>query len=118
VRRKSSLHTKSTSVVSATFPTRIWREIEDLLLRHGAIREVAVFGVPDRLWGEAVTAAMVGADGLTPDEVIAFCRGSMADYKCPKHVHICSELPKNEYGKVLKRELRKRYADGIGEIMR
>ena len=88
------------------------REVEDLLLRHSAIREAAVFGVPDRLWGEAVTAAVVGVDGLTPDEVIAFCRGIMADYKCPKHVHICPELPKNEYGKVLKRELRKRYADG------
>jgi long-chain acyl-CoA synthetase len=60
--------------------------------------------------GEAVTAAVVGADGLTQDEVIAFCRDSMADYKCPKHVHICTELPKNAYGKVLKRELRERYA--------
>jgi acyl-CoA synthetase (AMP-forming)/AMP-acid ligase II len=86
------------------------REVEDLLLQHPAIREAAVFGVPDRLWGEAVTAAVAGAGGLTPDEVIAFCRGRMADYKCPKHVYICAELPKNAYGKVLKRELRERYA--------
>lgn len=87
------------------------REIEDLLLQHDAIREAAVFGIPDRLWGEAVTAAVVGADGLTAEAVIAFCRGSMADYKCPKRVYVCPELPKNAYGKVLKRELRRRYAD-------
>jgi long-chain acyl-CoA synthetase len=88
------------------------REVEDLLLQHPAIREAAVFGIPDRLWGEAVTAAIAGADGLTPDDVIAFCRGRMADYKCPKRVHICQELPKNAYGKILKRELRERYTAG------
>jgi long-chain acyl-CoA synthetase len=86
------------------------RVVEDALLQHGAIREAAVFGVPDRLWGEAVTAAVVCADPLTPEEVIAFCRRTMADYKCPKHVHICPELPKNAYGKVLKREVRERYS--------
>jgi acyl-CoA synthetase (AMP-forming)/AMP-acid ligase II len=81
------------------------REVEDALLRHPAVREAAVFGVPDRLWGEAVTAAVVGAD-IDADDIIAFCHRHLAGFKCPKRVYQYRELPKNAYGKVLKRTLR------------
>ncbi|MFK8024176.1 MAG: acyl-CoA synthetase [Ilumatobacter sp.] len=84
------------------------REVEETLYRHPAVQEVAVFGVPDEKWIEAVTATVVVKPGesLTPDELIAFARGEMAGYKTPKHVVIVDELPKNASGKVLKRELR------------
>jgi acyl-CoA synthetase (AMP-forming)/AMP-acid ligase II len=88
------------------------QEVEDVLLRHPAVREAAVFGTPDRLWGEAVTAVVVGAAGVVPgaDELRAFCREHLADYMRPKHVHVVDALPRNSYGKVLKRELREKYA--------
>ena len=88
------------------------QEVEDVLLRHPAVHEAAVFGTPDRLWGEAVTAVVVGAPGTVPgaDELRAFCRENLADYMRPKHVHVADGLPRNSYGKVLKRELRERYA--------
>jgi long-chain acyl-CoA synthetase len=81
------------------------REVEDVLLRHPGVREAAVFGVPDRLWGEAVTAAVVGAD-VDADDIIAFCHRHLAGFKSPKRVYQYRELPKNAYGKVLKRTLR------------
>ena len=85
------------------------REVEDVLLRHPLVREAAVFGVPHRLWGEMVTAAVVG-DGVEADEVMAFCRQHLAGFKAPKQVHLYPELPKNAYGKVLKRTLREEFA--------
>jgi long-chain acyl-CoA synthetase len=82
------------------------REVEDVLLRHDAIHEAAVFGVPDRTWGEAVTAAVTTTDGAAPDELMDHCRGRLAGFKRPKAIHIVPSLPKNAYGKVMKRELR------------
>ena len=88
------------------------REVEDVLLRHPAVHNAAVFGTPDRLWGEAVTAVVVAAPETTVnvEEVQAFCREHLADYMRPKHVHVADGLPRNSYGKVLKRELRARFA--------
>lgn len=86
------------------------REVEDVLLRHPAVHDAAVFGTPDRLWGETVTAVVVGAPDA--DELRAFCREHLADYKRPKHVYVADTLPRNSYGKVLKRELRERYVAG------
>ena len=87
------------------------REVEDVLLRHPSVRDAAVFGTPDRLWGEAVTAVVVGAPEtvLSVEEVRAFCREQLADYMRPKHIHLADGLPRNSYGKVLKRELRAKY---------
>ena len=87
------------------------REVEDVLLRHPGVHDAAVFGTPDRLWGEAVTAVVVGTPdaAIGAEEVQAFCREHLADYMRPKHVHVADGLPRNSYGKVLKRELRARY---------
>jgi acyl-CoA synthetase (AMP-forming)/AMP-acid ligase II len=88
------------------------REIEDALTRHPQVKEAIVFGVPDAEWGESVAAAVVlndNADDVTAEQLIAFCRDHLASFKKPKMVHVLSELPKNAYGKVLRRDLRTRF---------
>ncbi|MGH3906875.1 MAG: acyl-CoA synthetase [Pseudonocardiaceae bacterium] len=87
------------------------REVEDVLLRHPRVHEAAVFGSRDRLWGEAVTAVVVG-DAVREDDLRAFCREHLADYMRPKRIHLADKLPRNSYGKVLKRELRETYPGG------
>jgi long-chain acyl-CoA synthetase len=86
------------------------REIEEILVRHPAIREVAVVGIADERWGEALKAYVALREGtsLTADEVAAFCQGSLASYKVPKVLEVVNALPRNANGKVLKRELRGR----------
>jgi long-chain acyl-CoA synthetase len=82
-------------------------EVEDVLYRHPAVLEAAVFGVPDAKWGEAVHAVVVPRGTVTADELIAHCRDSIAGYKVPKALDLRDEpLPKSGAGKVLKRELR------------
>jgi acyl-CoA synthetase (AMP-forming)/AMP-acid ligase II len=90
------------------------REVEEVIIRHPAVREVAVIGVPDPRWGEAVKAVVAVKPGttLTEEDVIGFCRDNIASYKKPKSVDFVEELPKNNYGKVLKRELRAQYWEG------
>ncbi|MFO7600621.1 MAG: long-chain fatty acid--CoA ligase [Candidatus Desulfacyla sp.] len=87
------------------------REIEEALVRHSAVREVAVIGIPDPKWGEAVKAvvALVEGASVTEDELILFCKDNIAGYKKPKSIDFVKELPKNNYGKILKRELRAKY---------
>jgi acyl-CoA synthetase (AMP-forming)/AMP-acid ligase II len=86
------------------------REVEEAILTHPQVAEAAVVGVPDDYWGEAVVAFVVpvkpGLVGAT--DVIEHCRERLASYKKPKSVIFVTELPKNAYGKVLKRELRQR----------
>ena len=84
------------------------REVEEVLYAHPGVREAAVIGVPDEVWGESVKAVVVPVGDLAPDELIAFCRTRLARYKCPKAVELRAELPKTPSGKVLKRELRAR----------
>jgi acyl-CoA synthetase (AMP-forming)/AMP-acid ligase II len=90
------------------------REVEEVLQRHPAVYEVAVIGVPDPLWGESVHAVVALRPGqvVTEEELIAFCREHLASYKKPRSVEFVAELPKNAYGKILKRELRERYWQG------
>jgi long-chain acyl-CoA synthetase len=84
-------------------------EVEAVIYEHPAVREVAVFGIPDPQWGELVLACVVLKTGetLTADDLIAFCRRSLAAFKLPRRVEFSeTELPKSTSGKILKKTLR------------
>ena len=87
------------------------REVEETLLGHASVADVAVLGRPDETWGERVTAVVV-ARGAAPaaDDLIAFCRDRIAGFKIPKEIVFVDALPRSAAGKVLKRELRERLA--------
>jgi long-chain acyl-CoA synthetase len=87
-------------------------EVEEALAQHAGVADVAVIGLPDAHWGEAVTALVVAHHGKRPaaDDLIAFARERLAGYKLPRAVHFVDDLPRTPSGKVLKRELRERYA--------
>lgn len=89
-------------------------EVEDALSRHPAVMEVAVIGVPDDKWGEAVKGVVVLRDGqtATESELRDFCRELIAGYKVPKSISFLDALPKSGAGKILKRELRKNFWTG------
>ena len=83
-------------------------EIENVLADHEAIKEVAVIGVPDERFQEAVCAVVVLQSGahLSGEDVIDYCRGRIASYKKPKHIVFVDSLPRNATGKILKYILR------------
>lgn len=87
------------------------REVEEVLLQHAGVQEVSVVGQPDPHWGEVVVAFVVAAgEAPTAEELDGFCLEQIARFKRPKHYVFVDELPKNNYGKVLKTELRARLA--------
>ena len=96
------------------------REIEDVIIQHPAVLEVAVIGVPDERWGEAVKAFVSLREGkkATEEDIIDFCKGQLASFKKPKSVEFLEAIPKNAYGKILKRELREEYWKGESRAVR
>ena len=103
-RLKDMIKTGGENVASA--------DVEVSLFRHPKISDAAVIGLPDEVWGEAITAFVVPIPGqsIVEKQVISWCKENMARYKVPKKVVILDELPRNPSGKVLKRDLRKKYA--------
>jgi len=86
------------------------RQVEDALYTHEAVAEVAVIGLPDDRWVEAVTAVVVPRGDVTEEELIAHAGEKLSPFKAPKRVLFVEELPRNASGKILKRELRDRFS--------
>lgn len=96
---------------------KVWpAEVEQLLYKHPAVKEVAVYGVPDAESGEAVAAAIQLRDGAQGNEaeIIEYCRNNLAVYKAPSTVRFVNELPKSATGKILKRVLREQVGQPAG----
>lgn len=89
------------------------REVEEALYQHPAVSEVAVIGLPDPRWIEAVAAVIVTRDGhvLSETDILAHCGTLLSSFKIPKRVIFADNLPRNASGKILKRELRDRIAE-------
>jgi len=90
------------------------REIEEVLLRHPAVAECSVVGRPHPEWGEEVVAFIVKKSELRIEELDSLCLDNIARFKRPRHYRFVDALPKNNYGKVLKTELRKLLSAGGG----
>ncbi|WP_026905575.1 fatty acyl-CoA synthetase [Paucisalibacillus globulus] len=107
-RKKDMINTGGVNVSS--------REVEETIYQLEGVSEVAVIGIPDKYWIEAVTAIIVVKEGtsLMEEDVVEFCRDTLSKFKVPKYVAFADSLPKNPSGKVLKRELRDEY-EGLGE---
>jgi acyl-CoA synthetase (AMP-forming)/AMP-acid ligase II len=84
-------------------------EVENILYLHPKVLEVAVYGVPDKVMGEKVAAALVAVPGTTPtiEEIKEFCSDKLAKFKIPEHINFVASLPKNAGGKVIKAQLSK-----------
>lgn len=103
-RKKDMIKTGGENVAS--------REVEEVIYQHRDIQETAVIGLPDPKWIEIVAAVVVLKKGsaLTEKELIEFCKGKLAGFKCPKRIIFIDKLPKNPSGKILKRELKQEFA--------
>jgi fatty-acyl-CoA synthase len=95
-------------------------ELESAILAHPSVLEARVIPVPDKIWGEVAKALVVlkPEATATESELIEFCRSRLSHYKCPRSFEFVESLPKTGTGKILKKELRKRYGHGQDTIRR
>lgn len=102
-RKKDIINTGGVSVAS--------REVEEVIYQLNEVSEVAVIGIKDDYWIEAITAVIVLKDNhqLTEKDVMSYCKKELSQFKSPKHVYFTYNLPKNPSGKVLKKDLRDQY---------
>jgi len=109
-----TLHDRSKDLIISGGMNIYPREVEEALMTHPGVRSVAVVGRPDPEWGEAVVAFVVEVDGaeVTVADLDRTCLERIARFKRPKEYHLVEALPTNNYGKVLKRELRGWLRDG------
>jgi acyl-CoA synthetase (AMP-forming)/AMP-acid ligase II len=98
-RLKDVIRSGSTSIIP--------KEVEDVIVQHPAVAEVAVIGLPDVEWGEAVTAFVVTKPGMSVAEsdLVEHCRARLAGYKKPRSIRFVTSLPRSHYGKVLRAQL-------------
>ena len=92
-------------------------EVEVVLYEHPAILDAAIIGLPDEVWGEAVSAIIVLKEGtrIDEEELISFCRQKLAGYKVPRRIFIEKQLPRNASGKILKYQLRQKMNELVNE---
>ncbi len=81
------------------------REIDETLLQHPAVAEACCFGIPDRVYGEGVAAAVVLKETATEKDLIAHCRSSLSDFKCPTTIYIMDAIPRTATGKIQRRNV-------------
>ncbi|WP_216827489.1 class I adenylate-forming enzyme family protein [Alkalihalobacterium elongatum] len=88
------------------------REVEEVLNQHPNVKETCVFGVPDEKWGESIYAHIVLSDDankVSEEQLVELCKNNLASYKKPRRIEIVKDLPKNSYGKILRKTLRDQY---------
>jgi acyl-CoA synthetase (AMP-forming)/AMP-acid ligase II len=81
------------------------REVDEVLLEHPAVAEACCFGIPDRIYGEGVAAAVVLKEAATEKDLIAHCRSSLSDFKCPTTIYIMESIPRTATGKIQRRNV-------------
>jgi len=81
------------------------REIDETLLRYPSVAEACCFGIPDRVYGEGVAAAVVLKEEATEKDLIAHCRASLSDFKCPTRIYILDSIPRTATGKIQRRNV-------------
>jgi acyl-CoA synthetase (AMP-forming)/AMP-acid ligase II len=85
-------------------------EVDGVLLRHPAVAQAVCFGVPHPVWGEEVSAAVVWSRPSDANDLLTFCRDHLAEFKCPKTIHVVDAIPRSATGKIQRRLLREQFS--------
>jgi acyl-CoA synthetase (AMP-forming)/AMP-acid ligase II len=85
-------------------------EVDGVLLQHPAVAQAVCFGVPHPIWGEEVSAAVVWAEPADKNDLLTFCKDHLADFKCPKTIHVVEAIPRTATGKIQRRLLREQFS--------